>query len=440
MHESIWAATKKLPHFPALGQEISTDVLIIGGGMAGILTAYKLTRQGVNCVLIEGDRICRGVSGNTTAKVTVQHGLIYHRLLKQFGEERAKLYYHANRKALEEYGKLADEIDCEFLRRNNYIYSSRSPAGLEREAAALQQLGIHSDYVNHIDLPISTFGAIRFRDQAQFHPLKLVSGIVGDLKIFEQTRALEFLGDTVQTDRGKIRAGKIVVATHFPILNKHGSYFLKLYQDRSYVLGLKIPVPLKGMYLDESPEGLSFRQYGDYWLLGGGNHRTGKKTTGWSTMEEFARKYVPQGRIQYRWAAQDCITLDGVPYIGRYSKRTPNHYVATGFNKWGMSSSMVAAQVLTDLICKGASIYEPVFSPSRRMLRPQLVVNGLESTVNLLTPTVPRCPHLGCALKWNRHEHSWDCPCHGSRFDPEGNLLDGPATGPRKMSKENPGK
>jgi len=429
MKESIWAATQPLPHFPALEQDIRTDVLVIGGGLAGILTAYQLTKSGVSCVLIEADRICQSVSGHTTAKITSQHGLIYHQLLRRFGPEKAKLYYHANQQALEEYRRLAVRVHCDFSRKDNYIYSSKSPTALEEEAAALQQLGIHADYVNHIDLPLPIFGAIRFRDQAQFHPLKLVTGIVGDLKIYEQTRALQFLGNTVQTNRGKIQAEKIIVATHFPILNKHGSFFLKMYQDRSYVLAVENVPQLNGMYLDEAKDGLSFRSFGDYLLLGGGNHRTGKKGTAWAGLEEFARKHYPQAQTPFRWAAQDCMTLDGVPYIGQYSKRTPNLYVATGFQKWGMTSSMVSALLLRDLILDRENPCAKVFSPSRSMLRPQLLINAMESTVNLLTPTAPRCPHLGCALKWNPQEHSWDCPCHGSRFREDGALLDNPATG-----------
>ena len=436
MNESLWAATQTLPQFPSLDRDIQTDVLVIGGGLAGILTAYQLTKSGVDCVLIEADRICRGVTRNTTAKITSQHGLIYHKLLSRFGPEKAKLYYHANQQALEEYRRLATRIDCDFARESNYIYSTRSPQNLEREMEALHSLGIHADFTSHVELPLHTFGAIRFRGQAQFHPLKLVSGLAGELRIFEQTAARQFIGTTVQTDRGEIRAEKIVVATHFPILNKHGSYFLKQYQDRSYVLALKNAPKLNGMYLDEGEQGLSFRSSGEYLLLGGGNHRTGKAGTAWATLDSFAQLHYPQARPQYRWATQDCMTLDGAAYIGQYSKRTPNLYVATGFNKWGMTTSMVSALLLRDLILGRENPSAKVFSPSRTMLRPQLFANAFEATVNLLTPTAPRCPHLGCALKWNPQERSWDCTCHGSRFAQDGKLLDGPATGDLKHPKE----
>ena len=188
------------------------------------------------------------------------------------------------------------------------------------------------------------------------------------------------------------------------------------------------------MYLGAEENGLSFRMQGDQLLLGGGGHRTGKQGGNWQVLEDFARTHYPEAHITHRWATQDCMSLDGVPYIGRYSRRTPNLFVATGFNKWGMTTSMVAAQLLSDLVLDIENPYADVFSPSRSMLRKQLAVNGLEATINLLTPTRKRCPHLGCALKWNPQEHSWDCPCHGSRFEEDGTLIDNPSTDDLKHS------
>ena len=186
------------------------------------------------------------------------------------------------------------------------------------------------------------------------------------------------------------------------------------------------------MYVDESERGLSFRSFGDLLLLGGGGHRTGQQGGGWKELRAFAKVHYPYAREVGHWATQDCMSLDGVPYIGQYSRRTPGLYVATGFNKWGMTSAMVAALMLSDRIAGHRSPYESVFSPSRSILRPQLAVNAAGAVLNLLTPTAPRCPHLGCALKWNPQEHTWDCPCHGSRFTEDGKLLDNPATGDLK--------
>ena len=431
MQNSVWAEGVTLPKFPTLKGDLQTDVLIIGGGLAGILCAHSLARAGVDHALIEADTICAGVSRNTTAKITSQHGFIYGRLLRAFGPESARLYYEAGQAALKQYRKLAQSIDCDFEAKDNFIYSA-DPHRLEKELTDLHELGIPALFAKELPLPLPAAGAIRFPDQAQFHPMKLISGLAKGLNIYEHTRALAFAGNQVLTDHGRITASKIIVATHFPMLNKHGSYFLKMYQERSYVLALEGAGDVDGMYLDEETGGLSFRNYGKYLLLGGGGHRTGKQGGGWTTLERFAEAHYPHARQVCRWATQDCMTLDGVPYIGRYSKRTPELYVATGFNKWGMTSSMAAAAVLTDLVQEKENPYAALFSPSRSILRPQLLCNALEATVHLLTPTAPRCPHLGCALKWNKQEHSWDCPCHGSRFTEDGALLDNPATGPLK--------
>ena len=319
------------------------------------------------------------------------------------------------------------QFPCDFEVRDNYIYATDSREPLDAELEVLYELGIPAEYAQELPLPIQTCGAVVFQDQAQFHPLKFLAGIAGELNIRERTRAIKIEKGQVTTDRGRIQAEKIIVATHFPIYNRRGLYFVKQYQDRSYVLALEGAQDVGGMYLDASGKGMSFRNQGDALILGGSGHRTGKKTGGWEPLSAFARACYPGSREVARWAAQDCMTLDGMPYIGQYSPGTPWLYVATGFNKWGMTGSMVAAMVLRDQLLDRESPYGQIFDPSRGILWPQLGVNLCESAVNLLTPTRPRCPHLGCALKWNPREHSWDCPCHGSRFDHTGKLLDSPA-------------
>ncbi len=423
-----------LPAFESLNGDRKTQVLIIGGGLTGILCAYMLAQAGVDYLLIEAKRLGGGVTGNTTAKITSQHGLIYDKLVREFGIERAQMYLQANESALENYRKMCKTIDCDFETKDNYVYSIDAPRKLEKEIAALDQLGFPVKYTEKVLLPFSVAGAVCFKDQAQFHPLKFISAIVRDLNICENTKAMAYEGrGTIVTDRGRITASKIIVTTHFPIFNKHGSYYLKQYQHRSYVIALKRAPDVDGMYMDEDKKGLSFRNYHDLLLLGGGAHRTGKQGGNWAELSAFARKRFPESREVCRWATQDCMTLDGVPYIGRYSDKTPECYVATGFNKWGMTSAMVAAGILSDLVQDRENPYAPVFSPSRTILRPQLAINAAESITNLLTPTKPRCPHMGCALKWNPREHTWDCPCHGSRFAQNGKLLDNPATDDLKL-------
>ena len=205
-----------------------------------------------------------------------------------------------------------------------------------------------------------------------------------------------------------------------------------MYQQRSYVISLELTPAIRGMYLDAAENGLSFRTHGSALLLGGGGHRTGGSGGGWQELEQFAREHYPDRVVTHRWATQDCMTLDSIPYIGNYSARTPSLYVATGFNKWGMTSSMAAARILTDKLTGKENPYEAVFSPSRSILQPQLAANAAHAVKNLLSFSPRRCPHLGCALKWNPREHSWDCPCHGSRFEADGTLIDNPATGDLK--------
>ena len=424
---SIWEQTARLPQFDALTGGVQTDVLIIGGGMAGILCAYFLEQAGVDYLLLEADRICGGVTGNTTAKITSQHGLIYSRLAREFGLEAARLYLEANEAALARYRSLCREIDCDFQEQDAYVYSRGRRDKLENEVAVLEQLGVPARLVSDLPLPIPAAGAVRFPGQAQFHPLRFIAAIARGLRIHEHTKVLSLRDGEAVTSGGTVRAGKVVAATHFPLLNRHGSYFLKLCQHRSYVLALRGAPELEGMYVDEAEDGLSLRSYHGLLLLGGGSHRTGKKGGGWAELSAVAQRAYPNAREAARWATQDCMSLDGVPYIGQYSARTPGLFVAAGFNKWGMTSSMAAAMLLADLVRGRDNPYAALFSPSRSILRPQLAANALEAAANLLTPTVPRCPHMGCALKYNRQEHSWDCPCHGSRFAQDGRLLDNPA-------------
>ena len=426
--ESIWN-DYELPRFRPLSGDTKTDVLIIGGGIAGLLCAYALRQAGIHCIVAESTRIGRGITKNTTAKVTAQHGLIYHKLIETFGAETAGLYLQANQTAVSALRKLSADADCSWQDRTNFIYSASDRLALEAEMTALQSLHFPAEWAENLPLPFPTVGAVAFREQGQFHPLKFLKHICENLTVYENTPVRELSPYAAITDHGRIFADSFIVATHFPFLNKHGSYFIKLYQQRSYVVALENALTPGGMYLAAEENGLSFRHYGDTLLLGGGGHRTGKPGGGWRELEEKSKEFYPKSKIVRRWAAQDCMTLDDIPYIGQYSRTTTNLFVATGFNKWGMTSSMVAARILTDLVQRKPNQYAEVFSPSRSMLHRQLGINLLESTKNLLTPTAPRCPHLGCALKWNKQEHSWDCPCHGSRFTEDGQLIDNPATG-----------
>ena len=424
---SLWQDTANLPSFPPLDCNTKTDVLIIGGGIAGLLTAYFLKEKGIDCIVAEKNKICSGVTGNTTAKITYQHSLIYHKLIKNYGMDKAKLYYEANRLALDKYGEMCRDIDCEFEIKPNYVYSKNNMKKLETELTAAQNLGIPMKYVKTVPLPTENIGAVMCENQAQFHPLKFLSAIAENLTVFEDTPVTEVQGNIALTPHGKITAENIIVATHFPFIDAHGSYFMKMYQSRSYVIALEDAAQVHGMYIDESGKGLSFRNYGKLLLLGGGSHRTGKNGGKYEVLRAFKNEQYPAAKERYHWAAQDPITLDGAPYIGHYSKRTPHIYVATGFNKWGMTGAMVSAMLLSDMLLGNKPHYAEAFSPHRSMIKPQLFLNGAETAVNFTTPWGKRCSHLGCALKYNKQEKSWDCPCHGSRFNENGRVLDNPA-------------
>lgn len=433
--KSIWNGSTEIPNFQRLGGTRNTDVLIIGGGLAGVLCAYFLKQKGVDCILAEGGKICSGTTANTTAKITSQHGLIYHKLLKKLGAEKASMYLYANQNAVEEYNKLCRNIDCNYEIKDNYVYSLDDRSLLEKEINSLSKIGHKADFKNNLPLPFETVGAVKFSNQAQFNPLKFVSELCKDLNIFENTFIYEIRDNRALTDSGEINAKKIIVTTHFPFINKHGSYFLKLYQHRSYAIALNNAPNINGMYVDENKKGMSFRNYGKYLILGGGSHRTGKKGGSWNEIRDAAARFYPESNEKFHWAAQDCMSLDSIPYIGHYSKRMNDLYVATGFNKWGITSSMVSAMLLSDMVVGKKPDWAEVFSPSRSIITPQLAVNAFEATVNLLTPSTKRCPHLGCALKWNSAEHSWDCPCHGSRFSSDGILLENPSTGNIKINR-----
>lgn len=427
--KSIWIDSCEMPEFPKLKGDIKTDILIIGGGVAGILTAYMLKQKGLNYVLVEKNNICSGVTKNTTAKITIQHGLIYDKLINKFGEEKTKSYLDANTAAFRMLSELCQKIDCDYEIKDNYVFSVDSREKIEKEIKALERIGYNADFCKTTDLPFEIAGAVKFRNQAQFHPLKFLSNIARNLKIYENTFVKEIKDKTAVTDLGTIKADKVIVTTHFPFINKHGSYFLKLYQHRSYVIAVKNAQDVNGMYVDENEKGLSFRNYNEYLLIGGGSHRTGKNGGNWAELRSFARKYYPDSEEKFYWATQDCMSLDSVPYIGNYSAQTSGLYTASGFNKWGFTSSMLSAMLLSEQISENKVEFADIFNPSRSILHSQLLLNGFESALNLLTPSRKRCPHLGCALKWNKAEHSWDCPCHGSRFTDSGKLIDNPANG-----------
>ena len=469
--ESIWSQTCQLRQREALPGDMKTDIAVIGAGMAGILIASALQGAGRRVIVLEAERIAGGQTRNTTAKLTCQHGLLYEKLIRTLGEEKARQYAQANAAALMEYRRIiADRnIDCDLEQRDAWVYGSNA-ARLRKEAEAAAALGLPASFVEETKLPFPTAGAVRFANQAQFHPLKFLQAISEPLTIYENTSVQSVEENQIITTRGRVQAEQIVFACHYPFVNFPGMYFARMHQERSYVIALENAAPMDGMWIGAEQGAYSFRNYGPLLLLGGGGHRCGENSAGgrYDLLRQQAARWFPCSREVAHWSAQDCVTADSVPYIGPYAASRPNWYVATGFQKWGMTSSMVAAMLLRDRICGKENPLAEVFDPGRfdektltglaqesgqavKGLAKQLFQIPAEAARELppghggivfwtgkklgvykdesgaLWPVDIRCPHLGCQLEWNPDERSWDCPCHGSRFDYRGKLISGPA-------------
>lgn len=424
------------------------DVIVIGAGMAGLLTAYYLQEQGKHVLVLEASEVASGQTGRTTAKITSQHGLKYSNLIENVGVEKARLYARANEAAIKEYERLIRNkgIECGFEKVPAYLYTLENPQVLKAEARAAALLGIDAFFTRETELPFVVTGAVCFRNQAQFSALDFVEYIAAELEILTHTPVSRVQGNKVIAKGMEFYADKIVVATHYPFKNIPGFYFLRQHQERSYVLALSGCEKIKGMYLGIDQEGFSFRQSGETLLIGGSSLRTGNNRVGgaYDRLRQAAGQYYPDCKELGKWAAQDCMPHDGIPFIGRYSLFTPNLYVATGFQKWGMTTSMVAAHILRDEICGVRNPFVRLFSPQRFCGKAAtrnfltdvgVSVNGLWKGV--VCRKVPRCSHMGCELVWNPEEESWDCPCHGSRFTAEGSLLDNPAKKAMKRDCQN---
>ena len=438
---TFWERDLIPPQFERLSENASTDVLIIGGGMAGLLCAYELHRRGVEYILLEGKTIGSGTTGRTTAVLSAQHDTAYSELTKKFGSEKAKGYLSANLRAVKRFRSLSREIECDFEDKPSIQYTTGDPEPLKREADALNRLGFSAHFVAETTLPFPVNGAVVYPGMAQFHPLKFLYGIARGLNIRENSfvyavDGIESGGMTAYTAHGDIRAKRVVMTTRFPFIDRRGLFFMKMFQMRSFAVALENAPALGATFVDTTPDGMYLRNYKDLLIVGGGDHRTGKKGGGFEAVRTFCRAQFPDALETCVWAAQDCMSLDGIPYIGQYSPATPHFYAATGFNEWGMTSSMVASDILADLLIRRQNPYARVFTPRRSMLRKQLFINLGETLCNFVIPKANRCSHLGCALKWNPFEHSWECTCHGSRFDEHGGVIDNPAAKPARPPKK----
>ncbi len=487
---SLWIeTTKNQLHLKTLTQNLETEVCIIGAGLFGLTTAYYLTKQGKKVVVIEKDDIGEKVSGNTTGKITSQHGLFYSHLIDDYGINYAQKYLEVNEKAIQNIKEIIDteQIECDFEEQSAYVFTTNHDEVLEieKEVDAVNKLGKKAKLISNVDKPFKMTAGIEFDNQAQFHPRKYMIGlanvILKDNQIYNYTTATDVqkYGEKflITTDRGNVLADSVVLATHYPIVNFPGFYFIKMYQSTSYIIAIetnsKIP---EGMYITAKEPVYSFRsaKYNNknIVLIGGSEHKTGEAiadNSHYTELEKKAKELYPDCKVLFRWNTRDCISLDKIPYIGEFSNLYNNMYVGTGFKKWGMTFSNIAGKIVSDKILGKQNEYEDLFTPTR--LKPIKnrweVKNMLKETVDSIAlnkfkidpssvseiendnasimkidgenigvykdkngklyAVSPVCTHLGCLLTWNNIDKTWDCPCHGSRFDYTGRNIYEPA-------------
>jgi glycine/D-amino acid oxidase-like deaminating enzyme/nitrite reductase/ring-hydroxylating ferredoxin subunit len=488
--QSLWVASTPRTTYPRLDGSLQIDVAIIGAGIAGLTTALLLKRAGMSVAVIESQRVAEGVTGYTTAKVTSQHGLIYRDLVTHFGEEGARIYATSNEAAKEWIADLVESegIDCDFERRYHCVYTQDDEEleKIESEANAARTLGLPVSSVDDAPLPFPIAGGVRFDNQAQFHPrrylLRIAELVDGDGSfIFEDTRCTGVdEGDscTVETERGPIQARNVVVASHYPFLDR-GLFFAKVAPYRSYVLAAEVPsshIP-DGMFISAGSPTRSLRSAKEgnkqLLLIGGEGHKVGQEpdTEGrYRALEAWGHENFSVSTYKYRWSTQDNVSIDKVPFIGRLRRSSENLFVATGFGKWGMTNGTVAAMIISDEILGRDNAWSSFYDSNRikpkaqakeffsenlnvaqhfigdrintpHFKEPDEVAVGEGAIVRAngrraaayrdeageLKTFSHVCTHLGCYVRWNPAEKSFDCPCHGSRFDAEGRVIQGPA-------------
>lgn len=488
---SFWINNFKSKSYPTLDKDLNVDVCIIGGGITGISCGYYLSRNNLKVCVLEKDKIMEKTSGHTTAKITSQHGLIYKYLFDSYGKEYAKKYLDSNQEAITNIKNIIDleNIECDFEFQNNYVYTTdaNSVKKIKDEAQILEKLNFDARLLDKISLPISDVkAAIEFNHQAQFNPVKYAEGLCDFITnhsglIFENSKVMEVRKNgnkyNIFANNCIVSAKYVIVATRYPIINFPGFHFLKMYSETSNLIAVETNSSLfKGMYINIDVPTYSFKTaiYNGkrILLIGGFNHKTGAKidlSNSYNLLEQKAKELYPDSKVLYKWNTHDSVSLDKIPYIGDFSHLYPNVYVATGFKKWGMTTSNVAANIITDKILNKKNQYAEIYDSKR--LRPiknrKELGNIIKETSHSLifnkfdlpaaTPKdveagegkivndngrkvgmykdengkefkiIPKCMHLGCELSWNDLDKTWDCPCHGSRYTFEGKLIYGPS-------------
>ncbi|WP_282937004.1 FAD-dependent oxidoreductase [Paenibacillus sp. RC67] len=487
---SYWLRSTNIPQFPKLTDNLQADVAVIGGGITGITTAYLLAKRGMKVVVLNAGRILEGTTGSTTAKVTAQHDLIYNEFIAHFGEEKARLYYEANHEAIAFVKDTVAEldIDCQLNEEDAYVYTNLDEyvQKVQDEYKAYEKLGIPGEYVDAAPLPFETKAAVLMKNQACFNPVPFLIRLTEEIirmggQIFEQTTVVESTLEKqsiVRTKHGpEVTCQYVVSASHFPFNDLKGFYFARLHAERSYVLAVRTKKAYPGgMYISAENPKRSLRSLlidGEpAVIIGGEGHKTGQGLCTfqyYEHLQQFGDETFGLREIVHRWSAQDIYTLDKMPYIGQQWPDVPNHFMATGYRKWGMTNSIAAAMLNTKLIVGEESPYKEVFTPQRFHADPGIktfIMQNANVAMNFaagkmeLTRRDPdelaldegsvvqvngkragayrdsngklfvvdtTCTHMGCEVEWNEAERTWDCPCHGSRYSFKGDVIEGPA-------------
>jgi glycine/D-amino acid oxidase-like deaminating enzyme/nitrite reductase/ring-hydroxylating ferredoxin subunit len=485
---SYWVESTPETDYPRLDGDLEFDVAVVGGGITGVTAALLLKRAGKRVALLEMKRIAHGATGYTTAKLTSGHNVIYSALEQTFGVEGARTYAEANQAGLERIRSLAAElgIDCDLESRANYVYagSAEAVSEIEAEVEAARRAGLEVSLVKETSLPYPVAAAARLENQAQFHPRKYVLGLAAEVPgdgshLFEQTRARDVRhGEpcTVLTQHGVVRARDVLVASHLPFEDA-GLYFAKTHPQRSYAIAFPIPEDAApdGMFISADQPTRSLRtapaDAGRLLIVGGEGHKTGQgdAAESYRRLETWARGHFPVESVPYRWATHDYVSVDRVPFVGPLLPWRTRVWVATGYGKWGLTNGTAAALILTDVVLGRENEWAELFSSRRvrslvsrslvrenanvvrRFVADRLKLPGREAIEGLapgegavvrvegetlavsrsedgsLTAVSPRCTHLACYVAWNGAERTWDCPCHGSRYLPDGSVIEGPA-------------
>lgn len=487
MKDSYWLRKHKEKYYPQLKEDAKVHTLIIGAGLTGLTTAYYLSQATDDFMVIEADRIGYGTSGRNSGKVTVQHGCIYQKLIKKHGFDEAKAYYEAQKEALKSIASIIDElhISCSAIRKDAVLYTNEETliAKLQDEYQAYLDIGISAEFLEAQSSEPSWKAALCIKDQLSYDPFAYLLGLSDYLdqkgiRIYEHSFACEVEKDgsgwRVSVNNHYIYAQNIVSATMTPLLDGFSFIYAKSYPSVSHIALTECEhsISQQMLYSIDDPMS-SYQDINTHTLLCGGYEHP-CAVIDKEGLDEWLCSLQKTWKCETPrivWDAQDLVSFDQLPFIGSLSKRYPNFYIACGFSKWGNTNANVAAKLICAELLLQENRYQKLFQPSRMkpMLQAKCFRMNMQTAVNFIRSQFPdvsgyelncqpkegkvvtisgklygmyrddcnelylvdiRCPHLGCICSFNAVDHTWDCPCHGSRFSFDGSIIKGPAQSP----------